>query len=36
MDLEKGETHGLDSQEVARNSTLVLKALNSNERPDMV
>ena len=34
-DLEEGETNGLDSLEVARNSTVVLKALDSTERPDM-
>lgn len=34
-DLEKEETNGPDNGEVARNSTLVLKALNSAERPDV-
>lgn len=34
-DLEKCETSGLDSREVSRNDTIVIKALDSTEKPDM-
>lgn len=34
-DMEEGETNGLDSLGVARNSTVVLKAPDSTERPDV-